>query len=235
MQHVLVFLRVLEYFEGILFLTTNRVRNFDEAFRSRIHMAIKYTDLTFESRRELWTTFVAKAHDGSRPDWLLESTDGLTYLDKIAREDLNGRQIKNAARLAHALASADGTDVYPAHIEKALEHTRAFSAEMKGERRAKASAKPKLPLAPQRKRQRTRRLELERKRRRVEYGQTTRSDDMGSSDVPPDEEGGDSDEDELMDEFDDEPIRWIDPTDVSGDVDESPGEEDDDEDEDDEG
>ena len=222
MQHVLVFLRVLEYFEGILFLTTNRVRNFDEAFRSRIHMAIKYTDLTFESRRELWTTFVTNAHDGSRPDWLLESTDGLTYLDKIAREDLNGRQIKNAARLAHALASADGSDVYPAHIEKALEHTRAFSAALKGERRAKASTKPKLPLAPQRKRQRARRLELERKRRRVEYGQTRRSDDEESSDEPPDEEGWDSDEDELMEEFDDEPI-------------ESPSEEEEEEDEDDEG
>lgn len=31
-----VFLRVLEYYEGILILTSNRVGTFDEAFRSRI-------------------------------------------------------------------------------------------------------------------------------------------------------------------------------------------------------
>lgn len=35
---VSVFLRVLEYYAGILFLTTNRVGTFDEAFKSRIHM-----------------------------------------------------------------------------------------------------------------------------------------------------------------------------------------------------
>jgi SpoVK/Ycf46/Vps4 family AAA+-type ATPase len=29
------FLRLLEYYDGVLFLTTNRVHNFDEAFYSR--------------------------------------------------------------------------------------------------------------------------------------------------------------------------------------------------------
>ncbi|KAF2236692.1 P-loop containing nucleoside triphosphate hydrolase protein [Viridothelium virens] len=35
-------LRVLEYYEGILILTTNRLRSFDIAVQSRIHLAIKY-------------------------------------------------------------------------------------------------------------------------------------------------------------------------------------------------
>ncbi len=35
---VSVFLRLLEYFQGILFLTTNRVETFDDAFQSRIHI-----------------------------------------------------------------------------------------------------------------------------------------------------------------------------------------------------
>jgi len=42
---VSIFLRLLEYFQGILFLTTNRVETFDEAFQSRIHMALRYNDL----------------------------------------------------------------------------------------------------------------------------------------------------------------------------------------------
>jgi hypothetical protein len=39
---VSVFPRVLEYYEGILFLTTNRVGVFDETFKSRIHLPLYY-------------------------------------------------------------------------------------------------------------------------------------------------------------------------------------------------
>lgn len=43
---VTIFLRMLEYFNGILFLTTNRVMSFDPAFQSRIHMALKVSLLS---------------------------------------------------------------------------------------------------------------------------------------------------------------------------------------------
>lgn len=39
---VSVFLRALEYYRGVLFLTTNRVQTFDAAFTSRIHVALHY-------------------------------------------------------------------------------------------------------------------------------------------------------------------------------------------------
>lgn len=39
---VSVFLRVLEYYNGLLFLTTNRVGAVDEAFKSRIHLSLYY-------------------------------------------------------------------------------------------------------------------------------------------------------------------------------------------------
>ncbi|KAJ6114474.1 hypothetical protein N7486_000252 [Penicillium sp. IBT 16267x] len=42
---VTVFLRNLEYYEGILFLTTNRATDFDDAVLSRIHLKIKYGNL----------------------------------------------------------------------------------------------------------------------------------------------------------------------------------------------
>jgi SpoVK/Ycf46/Vps4 family AAA+-type ATPase len=43
---VSVFLRKLEYCEGIMFLTTNRVAQFDKAILGRIHVMLKYGDLS---------------------------------------------------------------------------------------------------------------------------------------------------------------------------------------------
>jgi len=59
---VSVFLRVLEYYEGIMFLTTNRVETFDPAFQSRIHISIDYPELSSDSRRLVWANFL-KQHD----------------------------------------------------------------------------------------------------------------------------------------------------------------------------
>lgn len=41
-----VFLRILEYYNGVLFLTTNRVGTLDDAFKSHIHMSLYYPVLT---------------------------------------------------------------------------------------------------------------------------------------------------------------------------------------------
>jgi SpoVK/Ycf46/Vps4 family AAA+-type ATPase len=57
---VSIFLRVLEYFEGIMFLTTNRVNTFDSAFQSRIHISLNYPELSEQSRRIIWTNFLDK-------------------------------------------------------------------------------------------------------------------------------------------------------------------------------
>jgi hypothetical protein len=46
---VSVFLRKLEYYQGIMLLTTNRVRDFDDAIQSRIHLALRYGPLVDES------------------------------------------------------------------------------------------------------------------------------------------------------------------------------------------
>ncbi|KAH9204697.1 hypothetical protein DL95DRAFT_244968, partial [Leptodontidium sp. 2 PMI_412] len=47
----LCFLRTLEYYQVIMFLTTNRVQQIDDAITSRIHFKIKYSDLRREQRR----------------------------------------------------------------------------------------------------------------------------------------------------------------------------------------
>ncbi|KAJ6537188.1 hypothetical protein B0H19DRAFT_1270842 [Mycena capillaripes] len=94
---VSVFLRLVEYYEGILFLTTNRVNTFDPAFQSRIHMALKYENLEADARRRLWKDFLSKLKGGADV-----SEEGY---DVLARYDMNGRQIKNAVKTAESLAS----------------------------------------------------------------------------------------------------------------------------------
>ncbi len=49
-----VFLRVLEYFNGLLFMTTNRVDDIDEAIVSRCIAMIKFNPPTPEARRRIW-------------------------------------------------------------------------------------------------------------------------------------------------------------------------------------
>lgn len=53
-----VFLRVLEYFNGLLFLTTNRVDDIDEAIVSRCIALIKYYPPDTDARRRIWQVMV---------------------------------------------------------------------------------------------------------------------------------------------------------------------------------
>lgn len=97
---VSIFLRVLEYYQGIMFLTTNRVDTFDDAFKSRIHVPLKYSNLNALSREKIWKNFLAKVDEGVKID-----AAGYTALSQA---DLNGRQIKNVIRTAKSLAHYDG-------------------------------------------------------------------------------------------------------------------------------
>lgn len=85
---VTVFLRKLEYYQGILFLTSNRGIQFDDAILSRIHLTIEYEDLTKEFRRDLWSTFLSKACTMQGPAVVEE--DDLRRLESL---DLNGREV----------------------------------------------------------------------------------------------------------------------------------------------
>jgi replication-associated recombination protein RarA len=67
---VSIFLCILEYFEGFLFLTSNHVKNIDAAFESRIHLSLQYGHLNFESRKQVWKTFLggSKEKNGFFPE-----------------------------------------------------------------------------------------------------------------------------------------------------------------------
>ncbi|CAD0081680.1 unnamed protein product [Aureobasidium vineae] len=122
---VSIFLRVLEYYQGILFLTSNRVDTFDDAFKSRIHVPLKYTGLDGSSRKQIWKNFLDKA-DGDAVD-----EDGL---DKLALHDLNGRQIKGIVRTATSLARYDNKKLDLETLEQVVEIQMDFERDLVGDK-----------------------------------------------------------------------------------------------------
>lgn len=55
-----IFLRVLEYYEGILIITSSRVWMFDEALKSRIQLALHYEPLGEHQRAKIWSNFISR-------------------------------------------------------------------------------------------------------------------------------------------------------------------------------
>jgi SpoVK/Ycf46/Vps4 family AAA+-type ATPase len=95
-----VFLRLTEYYQGILFLTTNRVETFDEAFQSRIHMGIRYDNLKPAARKKIWQHHVSKVEkmaaeeceDGKGNPKVKPFTDD--DFNELSKKNMNGRQVR---------------------------------------------------------------------------------------------------------------------------------------------
>ncbi|KAJ9144715.1 Fidgetin-like protein 1 [Pleurostoma richardsiae] len=160
---VSVFLRVLEYYSGILFLTTNRVGALDEAFRSRVHISLYYPHLSCSDTLAILKDNldrlprVEKAGDNEKPgpghvqvmdqeihDFI--ETEFKSHYKKHKRGPWNGRQIRNAVQIASCLAfyerqSHPKIKTLPAvltkkHFETVAETTAEFDRYLKQARRA---------------------------------------------------------------------------------------------------
>ncbi|KAG9194781.1 hypothetical protein G6011_04816 [Alternaria panax] len=95
---VSVLLGLLEYYKGVMILTTNRMRSIDTAFESRIDNTLSSSSLTEADRQQVWRNFLAT----------MENDDidiGEPDLVNLARLDFNGRQIKSAIKTAKVLAA----------------------------------------------------------------------------------------------------------------------------------
>lgn len=115
---VSVFLRVLEYYNGILFLTTNRVGSIDDAFKSRIHMSLYYPPLDKSQTRDIFRLNVAKLREieeqrhqlTGEPRLQVREAEIVEFASKHYEDNArstgcwNGRQIRNAFQIASSLA-----------------------------------------------------------------------------------------------------------------------------------
>lgn len=108
---VSVLLRCLEYYEGIIILTTNRIRSFDVAVQSRMHLAIQYTDLSKEHKVAIYKNLLSKIPKRHLHHELREEKTLNRCLETLCRKDkINGRQIRNIVASAMALANYRGEE-----------------------------------------------------------------------------------------------------------------------------
>ncbi|KAH0420931.1 ATPase [Colletotrichum camelliae] len=113
---VSIFLRTIEYYEGIMFLTTNRLDSIDPAFHSRVHLSLEYPGLEKSSRKEIWSGFLDKIGKGEQRHALSEEDIG-----RLASLDLNGRQIKNILKTSNLLACSEKARLRFDHVKTVLE------------------------------------------------------------------------------------------------------------------
>lgn len=134
---VSVSLRTLEYYSGILILTTNRVGTFHPAFRSRIHVSLYYPPLRKDATMQIWNMHLAQAVELKDKDMKIHTNEMLNFaskhchelkkaradtwngryvliLSRMLREHTNieshHRQIRNAFQTAIALAKFRATE-----------------------------------------------------------------------------------------------------------------------------
>ncbi|KAK3295823.1 P-loop containing nucleoside triphosphate hydrolase protein [Chaetomium fimeti] len=131
---VSVFLRQLEYFRGVLFLTTNRISTMDVAFQSRIQIGIGFKELTPTDRKKIWLSLLDLNKDNHKDRRALERI--MEKADKLAKWELNGREIRNVLNIADACARrrpATGWMTYE-DVEKAARATLEFKNILETER-----------------------------------------------------------------------------------------------------
>ncbi|KAK3292477.1 uncharacterized protein B0H64DRAFT_435213 [Chaetomium fimeti] len=119
---VSIFLRTLEYYPGILFLTTNRPGVLDEAVKSRVHVSLNYPAFTLDQTLELFKMNIGRLEDieKARVKARRASKGSANRMMTIRKDEIlrfarkhydgekslrwNGRQIRNAFQIAASLA-----------------------------------------------------------------------------------------------------------------------------------
>jgi SpoVK/Ycf46/Vps4 family AAA+-type ATPase len=119
---VSIFLRELEYFQGIIFLTTNLYSTIDAAFRSRVNIHLLFTPLPFSSRLVLWRKFLSRLPDSAAvPNPLSHLQE--KELAVLARWELNGREIKNAIKTVRTWCVCKGYEMSLLRLESGIKVT----------------------------------------------------------------------------------------------------------------
>ncbi|KAH8878683.1 hypothetical protein GQ53DRAFT_82027 [Thozetella sp. PMI_491] len=124
---VSVFLRELEHFDGILFLTTNRMQTFDPAIMSRIHLPLRYNPLSREAREAVWRCFLEQARTEAGP---------AIYSDKVLAQlvdkKLNGREIRNTVLVARSMAKYDNKAVDETYLKASIAARKQLDEDFQG-------------------------------------------------------------------------------------------------------
>lgn len=133
---VAVFLNALEYFSGIVFLTTNLLKTFDMAMKSRIHLALEYSPPANEIRWKIWSQSLSAV-----PADEMRVEDVNEMVTAVVHRPLNGREISNAVNTARTLARFHKTKLQLKHIQTVLKVRDEFDISIElAKKRAKAQS-----------------------------------------------------------------------------------------------
>lgn len=104
-------------------------QTFDDAFQSRIHIALRYDSLDHRAKKAIFKIFIERVR-------VLEKISLMPFTEEdytaLARHELNGRQIKNTVRTAQALAVNKGEPLSMSHIRQVLDVQTNFERDLKG-------------------------------------------------------------------------------------------------------
>jgi SpoVK/Ycf46/Vps4 family AAA+-type ATPase len=139
---VSVLLRVLEYYRGIIILTTNRIKSIDVAVISRIHLAIRYSELSDKQMHKIFKFFLDQL-EKREPSCIANRQEIDIFIESYGHHyNLNGRQIRNVVSAAlavarhQALESVSGRPrgdgrLTSMHLKEVCEMTRDFQEQLK--------------------------------------------------------------------------------------------------------
>lgn len=108
-----VFLRVMEYYDGVMFMTTNRGDLVDDAVLSRCTARIPYDVPPVADQRRIWAV-LARANDAKLPDAVLDAIVAV-------HNDLSGRDIKNLLKLCLTVRRHSGREIDAAMVSEMRE------------------------------------------------------------------------------------------------------------------
>lgn len=131
---------------GILILTSNRVGTFDEAFKSRIQLNLRYKNLSENQRLQIWKNFIDRIEKldrlrvagaspvnigGGRQDLGINADEIRRHIPELAQTNLNGREIRNAISTARQLAVYREQPLGYKHITSVIGEAKKFDEYLK--------------------------------------------------------------------------------------------------------
>lgn len=106
---------------------------FDEAFKSRVQLAIYYPPLKDDDRIQIWENFFSVIEEELKKDGDLriDLEDLRSSVRRFSRHILNGREIRNAIRTARHLALFRSQTFSTIHLEQTIRIVKEFDEYIK--------------------------------------------------------------------------------------------------------
>ena len=105
------------------------LQTFDEAFQSRIHIALRYDAFDYKAKRAIFRMFIDRIKALGKIKLEAFTEDDFNAL---ARRDLNGREIKNVVGSAQDLAVNKSEPLSMRHIRQVLDVHTKFGHDLQG-------------------------------------------------------------------------------------------------------